>query len=226
MHQRPTPSTSTGIPSTSADVQTQSDEPGPSTSTAEKTWSTDPRSASAKKVAAILDSTWTRKDVKMLSPSMEGIHSVINQYAPEMFSFSYEGMLCRIYLAALHFNENTNRAQAMDREGNPAFSICYPRAKQTTGGYTVRKVLIKATHNFSKRIMEKVLLLCAAGADTRAKYPELKANPGYLTAKVTRPDKTQAVKEFVSRFGKAVEPVGRPEGTEGVVVPASKATKK
>ncbi|XP_071784227.1 uncharacterized protein [Asterias amurensis] len=167
----------------------------------------------------------------MLSPSMqtssvEGFHSVINQYAPKMFSFSYEGMLCRIYLAALHFNENTNRAQAMDREGNPAFSIRYPRAKQTTGGYTVRKVLIKATHNFSKRIMEKVLLLCAAGADTRAKYPELKANPGYLTAKVTRPDKTQAVKEFVSRFGKAVEPVGRPEGTEGVVVPASMATKK
>ena len=74
--------------------------------------------------------------------------------------------------------------------------------------------------------MEKVLLLCAAGADTRANYPELKANPGYLTAKVTRPNKTQAVKEFVSRFGKAVEPMGRPEGTEGVVVPASIATKK
>ena len=35
MHQRPTPSTSTGIPSTSADVQTQSDEPGPSTRTAD-----------------------------------------------------------------------------------------------------------------------------------------------------------------------------------------------
>ena len=34
------------------------------------------------------------------------------------------------------------------------------------------------------------------------------------------------MKEFVSRFGKAVEPVGRPEGTEGVVVPASIATKK
>ncbi|XP_033638940.1 uncharacterized protein LOC117299504 [Asterias rubens] len=131
-----------------------------------------------------------------------------------------------MYLAALHFNENTNRAQAMDRGGNPAFSICYPRAKETTGGYTVRKVLIQATHNFNKRIVEKVLLLCAAGADTRANYPELKANPGYLTAKVTRPNKTQAVKEFVSRFGKAVEPMGRPEGTEGVVVPASIATKK
>ena len=66
--------------------------------------------------------------------------------------------------------------------------------------------------------MEKVLTLCEAGADDRANYQELMANPGPLTAKMTRPDKAEAVKSFVSRFGKAVEPVGRPEGTEGVVV--------
>ena len=66
--------------------------------------------------------------------------------------------------------------------------------------------------------MEKVLTLCEAGADDRANYQELMANPGPLTAKMTRPNKSEAVKSFVSRFGKAVEPVGRPEGTEGVVV--------
>jgi hypothetical protein len=110
-----------------------------------------PGSAPATKIAQILDSTWLRKDVKMLSPcmqtsSVESFHALINQYAPKMHAFSYEGMLCRIYLAALHFNENASRKQAMDRHGNPAFHIHFPRAKQSTGGYSVRKVLVKSTY--------------------------------------------------------------------------------
>ncbi len=61
--------------------------------------------------------------------------------------------------------------------------------------------------------MEKVLVFREAGGQTRKNYT------GHLTVKVTRPNKLEAVKAFVSRFGKAVEPVGRPEGTEGVEVP-------
>ena len=40
------------------------------------------------------------------------------------------------------------------------------------------------------------------------------------SARVKRPNKEEAVTSFISRFGKHVEPVGRPEGCEGVVVPA------
>ena len=82
-------------------------------------------------------------------PSFKGSAKVlaVHTATPCMLSYKYILVYFRIYLAALHFNENTNRAQAMDREGNPAFSICYPRAKQTMGGYTVRKVLIQATHS-------------------------------------------------------------------------------
>ena len=40
------------------------------------------------------------------------------------------------------------------------------------------------------------------------------------SARVKRPNKEEAVTSFISRFGKHVEPVGRPEGFEGVVVPA------
>ena len=54
----------------------------------------------------------------------------------------------------------------------------------------------------------------------RKNYPELMANPGPLTARVKRPNKDEAVSTFVSRFGTHVEPVGRPEGCEDVVVPA------
>ena len=71
------------------------------------------------------------------------LHSICIPISFPMYTFAY----FRIYLAALHLNENSNREQATDKEGRPAFSVSFPRAKQTTGGYTVRKVLTKATHS-------------------------------------------------------------------------------
>ena len=73
--------------------------------------------------------------------------------------------------------------------------------------------------------------LCKDGKDRSNNYPELKANPGPLTARVKHPNKEEAVTSFISHFGKHVELVGRPEGCEGVVVPAklpkkSKKSKK
>ena len=62
--------------------------------------------------------------------------------------------------------------------------------------------------------------LCKDGKDRSNNYPELKANPGPLTARVKHPNKEEAVTSFISHFGKHVELVGRPEGCEGVVVPA------
>ncbi|XP_058617212.1 uncharacterized protein LOC131530781 isoform X2 [Onychostoma macrolepis] len=57
------------------------------------------------------------KDVEKLSPhhqtsSLEVFHSVIRCFVPKNFVFSFLGMLCRLYLAALHFNENAERPQA------------------------------------------------------------------------------------------------------------------
>ena len=40
--------------------------------------------------------------------------------------------------------------------------------------------------------------------------PQLAHKPGFLTDSVTRPDKTEAVQRFVSRFGKSTSAVGRP----------------
>ena len=90
--------------------------------------------------------------------------------------------------------------------------------KQTKYTYVLLKCLFA---DFTKTIITEVLNLCEAGLDVREEHPKLMSNPGPLTAKVKRPDKSEVVGAFMSRFGSHVEPVGRPEGSEDVVVPAS-----
>ena len=50
---------------------------------------------------------------------------------------------CRLQLAALHYNENADRRQAVTKEGEQCFNIIFPKYKK--GGYVVRKVMEKAT---------------------------------------------------------------------------------
>ena len=50
----------------------------------------------------------------------------------------------RLQLAVLHFNENSNRAQATTKQGEGRYDIIFPKYKK--GGYTVRKVTEDATY--------------------------------------------------------------------------------
>ncbi len=56
-------------------------------------------------------------------------------------------------MAALHFNENSNREQAKTKEGNECYDVVYPKYKK--GGHTVKKVTVKQTYGkgaFTKEI--------------------------------------------------------------------------
>ena len=52
----------------------------------------------------------------------------------------------RIALAALHFNENTKRQQAVNREGQNQYSMSFPKARKMEA--VVREVKVEQT--FSK----------------------------------------------------------------------------
>ncbi|XP_057201463.1 uncharacterized protein LOC130561273 isoform X2 [Triplophysa rosa] len=74
------------------------------------------------KLEKVLTNKRILKEVTKLCPhlqtsSVESFHSVILGFAPKNVVFSFIGMLCRLYLAALHFNENTSRPQATTAEG-------------------------------------------------------------------------------------------------------------
>lgn len=81
-----------------------------------------PGSKVAERVSEIVTSRQMKKDVPKLSPgaqtaSLEGYHAIVNHFAPKMIGFFYHGILSRIILAALHFNENAMRVQASTKEG-------------------------------------------------------------------------------------------------------------
>ncbi len=49
----------------------------------------------------------------------------------------------RLYLAALHYNENSDRLQAVDQDGRPRYDLRFPKYKK--GGQVVRVVKTKST---------------------------------------------------------------------------------
>ena len=52
--------------------------------------------------------------------------------------------LTRIQLAALHFNENAHRKQAVTKTGEPRYNIVFPKYKK--GGHVVKKVAKDPTY--------------------------------------------------------------------------------
>ncbi len=51
----------------------------------------------------------------------------------------------RYALAALHYNENANRRQAVNVRGNAQFALRYPKYKQ--GGHTIKQIKTRTTHS-------------------------------------------------------------------------------
>ncbi|XP_066263538.1 uncharacterized protein [Branchiostoma lanceolatum] len=146
------------------------------------------------------------QDIKRLSPDyqtsyLEAFHALILHFAPKMFHFSHRGMQYRVILAAMHFNENANRAHRRRRDGEDMYSLHYPKAKQ--GGYIVRKVLEKPTFVYARELLDCVEAICSGDnyeGDMLEGLLVAAPVPPPLNATFQKPQKEAAVREKVNRF--------------------------
>ncbi|XP_039644212.1 uncharacterized protein LOC120551100 [Perca fluviatilis] len=143
------------------------------------------------------------KDIAKLSPhyqtsSLEAFHSVILRFAPKNVVYPYLGMLCRLYLAALHYNENADGGQATTSSGDPRFKLSFPKSRK--GECRARPVKTEATFRFVDdlidMIMEKVFVDPSSYRDEI-----LKINiPPDPSSQYEHPDKEEVIASYVSRF--------------------------
>ncbi|XP_065885779.1 uncharacterized protein [Dysidea avara] len=155
----------------------------------------------SEKLGALLTNTYLCNDMVKLSPkyqtsSVESFHNVIIHFAPKSVAFSYLGMQCRLKLAALHFNENANRPQAVTKEGDECYDIVFPKYKK--GGYIVKKVLVKPTYGYIEELMAETAKRCTAGE--KQDHSNAPKTPEALASAYERPDKAKAIQEHKSRF--------------------------
>jgi solute carrier family 8 (sodium/calcium exchanger) len=103
----------------------------------------------SEKITALITKPAFCSDMVKLSPvyqtsRLEAFHSLIIHFAPKSTAFSYQGIMSRLHLAALHYNENRARETARTREGTKRYAVEYPKYKM--GGYIVRPLVINCTY--------------------------------------------------------------------------------
>ncbi|KAK7929760.1 hypothetical protein WMY93_006445 [Mugilogobius chulae] len=166
-----------------------------------------PSTAPCEKLCAMLLSPRFLKDVAKMSPeyhtsSLESFHSLILRFAPKNVVFSFPGMLCRLKLAALHYNENAARPHAATSSGQLRYSIEYPKYKH--GDFTVRALKTDPTSCYIDKLMGLLFESVVEDATTYQRFTEQIPIPEKLCARFVRPDKKDAVSRHRSRFFKSV----------------------
>ena len=71
-------------------------------------------------------------------------------------------MLSPLQIAALHFNENCNRQQAVNRKGEKQYSVSY--AKYKKGVPTLREVKVDMTFDYAREVQSEVTMVITRGS--------------------------------------------------------------
>lgn len=158
------------------------------------------------KVEKVLCNKRILKDVEKLShrfqtSSLEPFHSLILRFTPKHVVFPFMGMLCRLYLAVLHHNENANREQARTSEGE-VYKMVFPKTKK--GECTARPLKIDPTYNYVEElfrlVFEEVIVDPTPFVDQLKTIPI----PTDLCSEFERPSKEKTVARHDSRFTQEV----------------------
>ncbi|CAM4598848.1 unnamed protein product [Leuciscus chuanchicus] len=155
------------------------------------------------KLGKVLYNKRVLKDVEKLShhfqtSSLEAFHSLILRFAPKNVVFPFIGMLCRLYLAAMHYNENSDRHQATTTAGQAVFKFVFPKSKK--GECTAKPVKIDPTYNYVDELIS--LLVNKVFLDPTPYTEELHAVPipPPLSSEYEKPSKEEVIARHVSRF--------------------------
>ncbi|KAM7310150.1 hypothetical protein ISCGN_007093 [Ixodes scapularis] len=113
-------------------------------------------------------------------------------------------MLARTRVAALHFNENSDREQAISGAGQRQWKRKSPKAKK--GHPTVAEEKTKATHAYVAKLLAQAVLICEEIAPLREVFKRDREMPRlpYMSESFERPPKEDLVAARISRFGKRV----------------------
>ncbi|XP_061879950.1 uncharacterized protein LOC133631796 isoform X2 [Entelurus aequoreus] len=166
-------------------------------------------SRSAVKLEEVVNNKSLLKDIAMLSgehqtSKVEAFHSLIIQFAPKMYVFSYIGMLCRNLLAGLHWNENSSRPIATTQAGAERYAVRYPKYK--AGGHVVKKIATEPTYRYVDDLIREVVAGCRQTPDERTPLSVTVDVPPFLCDELEKPDKEEAIAKHRSRFGKCEMP--------------------
>ncbi|XP_048240074.1 uncharacterized protein LOC124124714 isoform X2 [Haliotis rufescens] len=160
-----------------------------------------PGSRAYNAVKEVVESKYLLRGIPKLSTlyqtySLEVFHNVVNHFAPKSHHFFYPAMKARMYIAAFHYNENSQNTQAVTKAGEPRWTISYPKAKKGTS--SVAKPVNKGP------TYEYVEFLLNAIVERRKKFPSYKMAgsdyerqtadcPGFLTQSFVRTSKQELV---------------------------------
>ncbi|XP_054650468.1 uncharacterized protein LOC129191284 [Dunckerocampus dactyliophorus] len=160
------------------------------------------------KVEKLLVNKRILRDVEKLSEhhqtsSLESFYRVILHFAPKNVVFSYIGMLCRLYLAAMHFTENAQLERSKTLEGKAVYKVTFPKYKK--GQATAKPVKTKPTFRYVRDLMR---LVFEEVLEDPTKYTEeLKEIPipDEVCAQFERPSKEEVIATHVSRFSRGAD---------------------
>ncbi|XP_078604037.1 uncharacterized protein LOC144877851 [Branchiostoma floridae x Branchiostoma japonicum] len=128
---------------------------------------------------------------------LEVYHNMLTKYTPKRLHFPYLSMRGRLQLSVLDHNNNVFREQAKTLEGDPRWSVVYPKR---TSLWVARKLFEAKTYEYRQQLMEEVVRRKESGQWKYGQHvlpdPEMPAN----IAPVERGSKQEAVDAYRTRF--------------------------
>ncbi|KAA8579040.1 hypothetical protein FQN60_010564 [Etheostoma spectabile] len=150
------------------------------------------------KLEKLLTSRRTLRDVARLSPhrqapSLGALHADVRRFAPKNAAFPFITRLCRLYLAAMHYNENAERPQAAPEGGVPL------RPEAPMGGGSARPQKTRPTFGYVAGMMDLIFEEVLKNPTPYTAALLAVPVPPDLSAPREQPDEGGVVASFVSR---------------------------